>query len=101
MNSTTVIENCHVATVDEARTEHGPGHVVVEGNLALWRMDTLAHADIDDPVAALVLGSPPPLKLLLVDGRPVVEDGHGVTVDEEALACDAASVHQSLLSKVR
>ena len=29
-----------------------------------------AHADIADPVAALVLGSPPPLELLLVDGRP-------------------------------
>ena len=26
-------------------------------DLALWRLDTLAHADIDDPVAALVLGA--------------------------------------------
>jgi cytosine/adenosine deaminase-related metal-dependent hydrolase len=41
-------------------------------DVALWRIDTLAHAGIDDPVAALVLGSPPPLELLLVDGRLVV-----------------------------
>ena len=26
-------------------------------DLALWRLDTVAHADIEDPVAALVLGS--------------------------------------------
>jgi cytosine/adenosine deaminase-related metal-dependent hydrolase len=28
-------------------------------DLALWRIDGLAHADVADPVAALVLGSPP------------------------------------------
>lgn len=38
-------------------------------DLALWRVDTLAHAGIVDPVAALVLGSPPPLELLLVGER--------------------------------
>ena len=38
-------------------------------DLALWRMDTLAHAGIADPVAALVLGGPPPLDLLLVNER--------------------------------
>ena len=49
-------------------------------DLALWRVDTLPHAGIADPVAALALASPPPLELLLVDGRPVVEHdrpGHG------------------------
>src|SRR5665648_847634 len=35
-------------------------------DLALWRLDTIAHADITDPVAALILGSPPPLELLPV-----------------------------------
>ena len=29
-------------------------------DLALWRVDTAAHAGIEDPVAALVLGTPPP-----------------------------------------
>ena len=55
-------------------------------DLALWRLDTLAHADIVDPVAALVLGAPPPLELLLVGGRPVVERDRLVTADER-IAC--------------
>ena len=55
-------------------------------DLALWRLDTLAHVDIADPVAALVLGSPPPLELLLVDGAPVVEQDRLVTVDEQDVA---------------
>ena len=70
-------------------------------DLALWRLDTFAHADIADPVAALVLGSRPPLELLLVDGRPVVERDRVVTVDEHALAREAAAVHQALLSSER
>ena len=35
----------------------------------IWRLDTLPHADVVDPVAALVLGDRPPLELLLVSGR--------------------------------
>ena len=59
---------CSAGTTRSARSRSGK-----LADLALWRLDTLAHADIADPVAALVLGSPPPLELLLVDGRPVVE----------------------------
>ncbi|MEV7084747.1 8-oxoguanine deaminase [Streptomyces sp. NPDC093085] len=55
-------------------------------DLVLWRMDTLAHASIADPVAALVLGAPAPVTLSLVDGKPVVEDGRLTTVDEDELA---------------
>ena len=44
-------------------------------DIALWRLDGFASADITDPVAALVLGPVPPLMLLLVGGRPVVVDG--------------------------
>ncbi len=55
-------------------------------DIALWRLDTLPHAGIADPVAALVLGSPAPLELLLVNGRPVVEHDHLVTVDEAEAA---------------
>jgi imidazolonepropionase-like amidohydrolase len=68
-------------------------------DLALWRLDTIAHADITDPVAALILGSPPPLELLLVDGRVVVERDRVVTVDEGVIARQAATVHQSLVRK--
>jgi cytosine/adenosine deaminase-related metal-dependent hydrolase len=68
-------------------------------DLALWRIDGPAHADVADPVAALVLGSPPPLDLLLVDGRPVVERGRVRTVDEDAVARECVAVHRTLLEK--
>ncbi|MFE3824456.1 8-oxoguanine deaminase [Streptomyces sp. NPDC059092] len=55
-------------------------------DLVLWRMDTLAHASIADPVTALVLGAAAPVTLSLVDGRAVVEDNHLTTVDEVELA---------------
>ncbi|HEX4698665.1 MAG TPA: 8-oxoguanine deaminase [Actinomycetes bacterium] len=66
-------------------------------DLALWRVDTLAHAGIADPVTALVLGSQPPLELLLVDGRPVVERDRLVRLDEDELARAAANVSRRLL----
>ncbi|GAA1263351.1 8-oxoguanine deaminase [Pseudonocardia aurantiaca] len=68
-------------------------------DLALWRLDGFAHADVADPVAALVLGAPPPLELLLVNGRPVVERDRVLTVDEDALAHEATAVHRALLRK--
>jgi cytosine/adenosine deaminase-related metal-dependent hydrolase len=68
-------------------------------DLALWRIDGPAHADIADPVAALVLGAPPPLELLLVDGRAVVERDRVLTVDADALARQAEAVHRTLLEK--
>jgi len=68
-------------------------------DLALWRVDSLPHAGIADPVAALALASPPPLELLLVDGRPVVEHDRLVTVDEEELARDAAAASRRLLDR--
>jgi cytosine/adenosine deaminase-related metal-dependent hydrolase len=58
-------------------------------DVAVWRLDRQPHAGIADPVAALVLGPPPPLELLLVNGRPVVERDRVVTVDEQQVA-DAA-----------
>jgi cytosine/adenosine deaminase-related metal-dependent hydrolase len=58
-------------------------------DIALWRLDRLPHAGIADPVAALVLGPPPPLELLLVNGKTVVERDRVVTVDEQE-AADAA-----------
>ena len=59
-------------------------------DIALWRVDGLAHADIADPVAALVLGARPPLELLLVNGRPVIEHDQLTTVDERS-ATEAAA----------
>jgi len=63
-------------------------------DIALWRVDTLAHDAIahrvaadqagGDPVAALVFGPPAPLELLLVGGTPVVEHGELRTADLNA-----------------
>ena len=58
-------------------------------DVALWRLDGLGHSTIEDPVAALVLGAPAPLRLLLVGGRPVVSEGRLLTVDEEEVAREA------------
>jgi cytosine/adenosine deaminase-related metal-dependent hydrolase len=55
-------------------------------DIALWRIDDLGHADIADPVCAIVLGPPATLQLLLVGGSVVVEAGEMRTVDGESLA---------------
>jgi cytosine/adenosine deaminase-related metal-dependent hydrolase len=67
-------------------------------DIALWRLDTLPHAGIADPVAALVLGARPPLELLLVDGQPVVERDQLVTVDDRQVTADARRASASLAS---
>ncbi len=68
-------------------------------DIALWRLDTLPHIDIADPVAALVLGSQPPLELLLVNGAPVVERDELVNVDEDSVAQEVRQAATRLLSK--
>ena len=73
-------------------------------DIALWRLDTIGHAGIADPVAALVLGPPAPLELLLVNGVAVVEHDRLVTVDEGQVAeaaRRASAVLAARLSAVR
>ncbi len=70
-----------------------------QGDVAVWRLDTLAHADIVDPVAALVLGAPPPLDLLLVSGRAVVEQGRLTRADELDLRDRAVAAHRRLMER--
>jgi hypothetical protein len=66
----------------------------------VWRIDDLAHADIADPVAALVLGAPPVVDTLLVGGHPVVEHGALRTVStvdaSRALAKQAARMREGM-----
>jgi cytosine/adenosine deaminase-related metal-dependent hydrolase len=93
-----------MATLDGARIlgredEIGSLEVGKLADLAVWRLDTLAHAGIADPVAALVLGTPPPLELLLVNGQTVVEHDTVVTVDESELALQVAKIQQALVTK--
>jgi len=68
-------------------------------DVAVWRLDTLAHIDIADPVAALVLGAPPPLERLIVDGRTVVERDRLCTVDEDALTQEVRTAGNTLLAR--
>ncbi|MFF2624675.1 8-oxoguanine deaminase [Kitasatospora griseola] len=68
-------------------------------DLALWKVDGLLHSTIADPVAALVLGALPPLTLLLVDGRPVVERGHLTTADEPTIARTCATAARTLAAR--
>jgi cytosine/adenosine deaminase-related metal-dependent hydrolase len=65
-------------------------------DIALWRLDGIDHAGIADPVAALVLGPRPCVELLLVNGRPVVDDGRLTTADEHDLARDLAAASRRL-----
>jgi cytosine/adenosine deaminase-related metal-dependent hydrolase len=67
-------------------------------DVALWRVDGLGHADIGDPLAALVLGPPPPLELLLVGGSPVVERGALRTASEADIAARARAANRRLLA---
>lgn len=65
-------------------------------DLVLWKMDTLAHSSIADPVTALVFGAAAPVTLSLVNGKTVVEAGHLTTVDEDAIARSARDEAQRL-----
>jgi cytosine/adenosine deaminase-related metal-dependent hydrolase len=68
-------------------------------DLALWRLDTPAHAGIADPVTALILGSAPPLAALIVNGREIVRDGEVRTVDEEVVGAQVARAQAALVAK--
>ena len=65
-------------------------------DVALWRIDDLGGAGIQDPVAALVLGPSRPVELLLVNGRPVVEGGELRTADVRTVAGDLAVASRRL-----
>jgi cytosine/adenosine deaminase-related metal-dependent hydrolase len=66
------------------------------GDIALWRLDGLGHADIADPVCALVFGPSAPLELLLVGGNPVVDGNELRTADVRALARESRSAAREL-----
>ena len=68
-------------------------------DVALWRLDGLGHADVTDPVAALVLGPHAPLELLLVGGRAVVERGALCAADEAEIAARALAAHRRLMAR--
>ena len=71
------------------------------GDLVMWRLDGLGHDGIDDKVAALVFGSPAPVELALVGGKPVVERGALVNADAETLTRQARRAHRRLMKGTR
>ncbi|NKY27203.1 8-oxoguanine deaminase [Nocardia gamkensis] len=100
----TVRTALELATMGGARVlgraaEIGSIEVGKLADLALWRLDTAAHAGIEDPVTALVLGSAPPLVALLVNGREVVRDGEVRTVDTDVVAGEVARAQAALVAK--
>jgi len=100
----TVRDALDMATMGGARVlgradEIGSLEVGKLADIAVWRLDTLAHIDIVDPIAALVLGAPPPLELLLVGGRTVVEQGRPVTVDTDSYATQVRDASRELLRR--
>lgn len=68
-------------------------------DVALWRIDDLGGAGIEDPVAALVLGPSRPVELLLVNGLPVVEAGELRTADVRRVAQDLAAASARLKNR--
>ncbi|MGN6867205.1 MAG: 8-oxoguanine deaminase [Solirubrobacteraceae bacterium] len=83
------------ATIDGARClgrddELGSLEVGKLADVALWRVDGLDGAGIEDPIAALVFGATQTVELLLVGGRPIVEGGELRTVDEAQVAAEIA-----------
>ncbi len=100
----TVRDALDMATMGGARVlgraeEIGSLEVGKLADLAVWRLDTLAHIDIADPVAALVLGAPPPLELLMVNGRAIVEQDRPVTLDQDVLAGEVSRASRTLLAR--
>jgi cytosine/adenosine deaminase-related metal-dependent hydrolase len=100
----TVRDALEMATIGGARVlgrerEIGSLEVGKQADIALWRLDTLRHADIADPVAALALGAPPPLELLLVQGRPVVRRDELLSADEQMLTQEVRGAHNRLLAR--
>jgi cytosine/adenosine deaminase-related metal-dependent hydrolase len=92
------------ATIDGARClgrddELGSLEVGKLADVALWRLDGLDGAGIEDPVAALVFGATQAVELLFVGGRPIVEGGELRTVDEAQVAVEIARQSRRLAAR--
>jgi cytosine/adenosine deaminase-related metal-dependent hydrolase len=92
------------ATIDGARClgrddELGSLEVGKLADIALWRLDGLEGAGIEDPVTALVFAATPAVELLLVAGRPIVEGGELRTIDEAEVAVEIARESRRLAAR--
>jgi cytosine/adenosine deaminase-related metal-dependent hydrolase len=99
----TVRAALEMATLDGARilgrsNDIGSIEPGKQADLAVWNLTTLPHAGIPDPIAALTLSTPPPLTLLLANGRPVVQHDVLQTADAQTLATQVAQTQAALLA---
>jgi cytosine/adenosine deaminase-related metal-dependent hydrolase len=81
--------------------EIGSLEVGKRADVALWRMDDIWHAGIDDPVAALVMGATPRVHTLYVEGEEVVRDAELQRGSEQAIARDLRVQSARLLDRAR
>ena len=65
-------------------------------DVAFFRLDDLAHAGIEDPLAALALAPPARAQAVVVNGKVVVRDGRLLTGDEDQIARDIAAESKRL-----
>ena len=91
-------------TIDGARClgredELGSLEVGKLADVALWRLEGLEGAGIEDPVAALVFGATQAVELLLVGGRPIVEGAALRTVDATEVAAEIARESRRLAAR--
>ncbi|MBP2436470.1 8-oxoguanine deaminase [Microbacterium amylolyticum] len=103
-DSMSVRDGLRLATIGGARvlgrdTELGSLEPHKLADIAVWKIDGIEHAGILDPVAALGLGSLPPLTRLFVGGRPIVVDEELVTVDAPRLAERVARAARTLAER--
>jgi len=63
----------------------------MRADLALYRLDDLGRAGIEDPLVGLVLAPPARAEAVVVEGRVVVLEGRLVNADEDDLAREAAA----------
>jgi cytosine/adenosine deaminase-related metal-dependent hydrolase len=68
-------------------------------DVAFFRLDDLAHAGMDDPLAALALAPPARAEAVVVNGKIVVRESRLLTGDEALIARDLAAESKRLASR--
>jgi cytosine/adenosine deaminase-related metal-dependent hydrolase len=70
-------------------------------DLAIFRVDDLAHSGMSDPLEALALAPPPRAEAVVVNGRVVVREGRLLTAEEDELARDLRVAAERLREPAR
>jgi cytosine/adenosine deaminase-related metal-dependent hydrolase len=65
-------------------------------DIAFFRVDDLAHAGVNDPLAGLALAPPARAEAVVVNGKVVVRDGRLITADEDEIASEISAAGRRL-----